>query len=64
MPKKGYNSPLLYGGIAQLVERGIHKPKVSGSTPLAANICKYFVYRKLSQVQKDHPKGLILHFDF
>ncbi len=48
MPKKRYNLALLYGGIAQLVERGIHKPKVSGSTPLAANVYKYIVYMKLS----------------
>ena len=25
------------GGVAQLVERGIHKPKVSGSSPDAAS---------------------------
>src|ERR1700733_13637842 len=25
-----------YGSVAQLVERGIHKPKVTGSTPVAA----------------------------
>jgi hypothetical protein len=31
---------LLKGGIAQLVERGIHKPKVSGSTPLAASVAE------------------------